>query len=146
MLGFSQGVPLLCCMHLDLSTPTADTVTWRDAVMTREYERMGMGSSDLKHRPWRISQCNDKYKYVLFPLPLFPPSSSLCLSHSLCSPLIQSCPYSLIANDCSPCRSRLCATYPKLLVVPSSISDDELSTAAKFRMSGRIPAIVWRCV
>ena len=34
--------------------------------MTREYERTGMGLSDgmgTKHRPWRITQCNDKYKY-----------------------------------------------------------------------------------
>ena len=35
-------------------------------MVTTEYERMGMGPSDrtgMKYRPWRITQCNDKYKY-----------------------------------------------------------------------------------
>jgi len=39
---------------------------------------------------------------------------------------------------------KLCSSYPPLLVVPSSISDDELLNAAKFRSSRRIPAITWR--
>ena len=43
-----------------------------------------------------------------------------------------------------PCS--VCGTYPKLLVVPHSVSDQELAEAAQFRMSGRIPVIVWRCV
>ena len=45
---------------------TADSQTWRDEVVNMEYERMGMGPSGgtgLEARPWRITQCNDKYKY-----------------------------------------------------------------------------------
>lgn len=51
------------------------------------------------------------------------------------------------ANICSsPSPCRLCATYPKLFVVPSSLSEEDIRSAAKFRALGRVPAIVWRCV
>ena len=39
---------------------------------------------------------------------------------------------------------RLCETYPKLLVVPKAMTDEELKVVSKFRSKGRIPAIVWR--
>ncbi|GLD91992.1 hypothetical protein PINS_up000525 [Pythium insidiosum] len=38
----------------------------------------------------------------------------------------------------------LCPTYPALLAVPSSVPDDVLAIAAKFRSKGRIPALSWR--
>ena len=41
---------------------------------------------------------------------------------------------------------RLCATYPKLFVVPAALSEEEIRSAARFRAMGRVPAIVWRCV
>ncbi|KAJ4805511.1 Myotubularin [Rhynchospora pubera] len=37
----------------------------------------------------------------------------------------------------------LCPTYPSVLVVPKSISDEELLQAASFRTSRRIPVISW---
>ena len=39
---------------------------------------------------------------------------------------------------------RLCATYPKLLIVPQCISDEELALVSRFRMLGRFPVVVWR--
>lgn len=39
---------------------------------------------------------------------------------------------------------KLCVSYPRLLLVPSCISDDLLQNIATFRSSRRIPAIVWR--
>ena len=39
---------------------------------------------------------------------------------------------------------RLCSTYPKTLVVPHYYHDDQLVKVAKFRKSGRVPAVVWR--
>eukprot|EP00960_Hanusia_phi_P047409 758388-Hanusia_phi.AAC.10 len=40
----------------------------------------------------------------------------------------------------------LCQTYTKLLVVPSSISDDELLASARFRQNNRFPIITWHNV
>jgi myotubularin-related protein 1/2 len=37
----------------------------------------------------------------------------------------------------------LCMTYPSQLLVPSSITDAELQTAAAFRGRGRIPVVTW---
>lgn len=39
---------------------------------------------------------------------------------------------------------RFCASYPKYLIVPSSISDNVLKHAGKFRSKQRIPAIVYK--
>lgn len=49
----------------------------------------------------------------------------------------------------------ICATYPQLLVVPSSMSDTEIANVAEFRSKGRLPiccfvhprnqASLWRC-
>ena len=39
---------------------------------------------------------------------------------------------------------RVCPTYPKVFVVPHSIVDEELRLVADFRMSGRVPTVVWR--
>jgi len=38
---------------------------------------------------------------------------------------------------------KLCSTYPREFVVPSSISDEDLESIAKFRSRGRIPVLVW---
>ncbi|CAM4805224.1 unnamed protein product [Rotaria magnacalcarata] len=38
----------------------------------------------------------------------------------------------------------LCPSYPKYCVVPSTIIDEEISEAAKFRSCRRFPTIVWR--
>lgn len=38
----------------------------------------------------------------------------------------------------------LCPTYPPLLIIPSSISDDEVQQAAAFRSRGRFPVMSWR--
>jgi hypothetical protein len=38
----------------------------------------------------------------------------------------------------------LCDTYPKLLVVPASISDAILRSASNFRSRNRLPAVTWR--
>ena len=37
----------------------------------------------------------------------------------------------------------ICSSYPKLLFVPASITDQELREIAQFRSKGRIPSIVW---
>ncbi len=39
---------------------------------------------------------------------------------------------------------QLCPSYPFLLVVPSSCSDDVLRGCARYRSSGRFPALTWR--
>jgi len=41
---------------------------------------------------------------------------------------------------------KLCPTYPRYLVVPSTISDEDLFSIAKFRSRGRIPVLIWRDV
>jgi len=41
---------------------------------------------------------------------------------------------------------RLCSSYPKLLIVPKCCTYDQLRKIAKFRKSGRLPAVVWRLV
>ncbi|KAL3687052.1 hypothetical protein R1sor_013361 [Riccia sorocarpa] len=38
----------------------------------------------------------------------------------------------------------LCTTYPSRLIVPSSVSDEEITQASVFRGRGRIPALCWR--
>eukprot|EP01114_Cavostelium_apophysatum_P024511 TRINITY_DN9616_c0_g1_i1.p1 TRINITY_DN9616_c0_g1~~TRINITY_DN9616_c0_g1_i1.p1 ORF type:complete len:619 (+),score=165.04 TRINITY_DN9616_c0_g1_i1:39-1895(+) len=38
----------------------------------------------------------------------------------------------------------LCDTYPRVLVVPSSISDETLEKVAEFRSKGRIPILCWK--
>lgn len=38
----------------------------------------------------------------------------------------------------------LCPSYPKHIIVPTSISDENLKVLAYFRYSKRIPAVVWR--
>ena len=38
----------------------------------------------------------------------------------------------------------ICATYPRLLVVPAATSDDDLRKVAVFRSKGRLPAVVYR--
>ncbi|KDR18504.1 myotubularin-related protein 3-like isoform X3 [Zootermopsis nevadensis] len=39
---------------------------------------------------------------------------------------------------------RLCASYPRLLLVPACITDETLETAAHYRSAQRVPAVVWR--
>lgn len=39
---------------------------------------------------------------------------------------------------------RICPSYPPQLLVPACISDEKLEAVAKFRISRRIPAVVWR--
>lgn len=39
---------------------------------------------------------------------------------------------------------RVCPTYPKVFVVPRSVVDEEVKLVANFRMSGRVPTVVWR--
>jgi myotubularin-related protein 1/2 len=38
---------------------------------------------------------------------------------------------------------KLCSTYPKFIVVPRLITDDEVRLIAKFRSKGRMPAVVY---
>ena len=38
----------------------------------------------------------------------------------------------------------LCQTYPRFLVVPRSLTDDDLVTAAKFRSARRLPILCWK--
>ncbi|RXG58288.1 Myotubularin-related protein 4 [Armadillidium vulgare] len=45
-----------------------------------------------------------------------------------------------LAND----NYQLCPSYPRRIIVPSSISDKILEEVARFRSSRRIPAVVWR--
>eukprot|EP01035_Chromulina_nebulosa_P018155 gene18155-23809_t len=40
-------------------------------------------------------------------------------------------------------RYELCPTYPKLLIVPKDISDDDLSSGSSFRSKNRMPTLVW---
>lgn len=40
-------------------------------------------------------------------------------------------------------RYELCDTYPSVLVVPSTASDDDLKSVASFRSRGRIPVLSW---
>jgi hypothetical protein len=38
---------------------------------------------------------------------------------------------------------RVCNTYPKMLVVPGRISDEELALASNFRSGHRLPVMCW---
>ena len=38
----------------------------------------------------------------------------------------------------------VCATYPEYLIVPKSISDEQLKKIAAFRSSKRFPTVMWR--
>ncbi|GAB5364173.1 hypothetical protein AAMO2058_000946200 [Amorphochlora amoebiformis] len=40
---------------------------------------------------------------------------------------------------------KMCSSYPKIFMVPSTISDEDLHSIAKFRSRGRIPVLTWRC-
>lgn len=42
------------------------------------------------------------------------------------------------------CDYKFCPTYPKELLVPALIADDDLKQVASFRSSRRIPVVVWR--
>lgn len=42
------------------------------------------------------------------------------------------------------CQYQLCPSYPFLMVLPSQISDATLQGCAKYRSSGRFPALTWR--
>uniref|UniRef100_F1KTD4 phosphatidylinositol-3,5-bisphosphate 3-phosphatase n=1 Tax=Ascaris suum TaxID=6253 RepID=F1KTD4_ASCSU len=39
----------------------------------------------------------------------------------------------------------LCETYPQKVIVPKSLSDEELRAASEGRFLNRFPAVVWRC-
>uniref|UniRef100_A0A915IA29 Myotubularin phosphatase domain-containing protein n=1 Tax=Romanomermis culicivorax TaxID=13658 RepID=A0A915IA29_ROMCU len=39
---------------------------------------------------------------------------------------------------------RLCSTYPKFWIVPASLTDDQLESAARYRSRRRTAAVVWR--
>ena len=41
---------------------------------------------------------------------------------------------------------RLCSSYPKVFIVPQSVTDSNLLQVSKFRSLSRIPAVVWRSV
>ena len=41
-------------------------------------------------------------------------------------------------------KYELCPTYPRLLVVPNSVSDEDILSAAKFRSSRRLPVLCWK--
>ncbi|PRP86422.1 myotubularin-related protein 2 [Planoprotostelium fungivorum] len=42
------------------------------------------------------------------------------------------------------CEYRLCKTYPEQLVIPSSVTIEDVKKVANFRSLGRIPALTWR--
>ena len=42
--------------------------------------------------------------------------------------------------------SRLCSSYPELLLVPAWVTDKELENVAAFRSWKRFPVVVYRCV
>eukprot|EP00117_Sycon_ciliatum_P046111 scpid21092/ scgid33068/ Myotubularin-related protein 3; FYVE domain-containing dual specificity protein phosphatase 1; Zinc finger FYVE domain-containing protein 10 len=46
-------------------------------------------------------------------------------------------------TDCN-IEFRVCPTYPQLSIVPASMKEDNVRTAAKFRILSRFPAVVWR--
>ena len=52
----------------------------------------------------------------------------------------------LIQYSCWSLFHRLCSTYPTTLMTPQHYHDDQLKKVAKFRKSGRVPAVVWRSV
>lgn len=39
---------------------------------------------------------------------------------------------------------KVCSSYPRYLIVPTSVPDQDLETVASFRYSRRIPTVVWR--
>uniref|UniRef100_A0A914RG95 Myotubularin phosphatase domain-containing protein n=1 Tax=Parascaris equorum TaxID=6256 RepID=A0A914RG95_PAREQ len=40
---------------------------------------------------------------------------------------------------------QLCETYPQKVIVPKSLTDEELRAASEGRFLNRFPAVVWRC-
>lgn len=38
----------------------------------------------------------------------------------------------------------VCSTYPEYVIVPKSISDEQLKKISAFRSSKRFPSVVWR--
>ncbi|VDO13920.1 unnamed protein product [Brugia timori] len=53
---------------------------------------------------------------------------------------MQKATYNIATNDIF---FRLCATYPKSVIVPKDITDDELRRACAARNNARFPAAVW---
>ncbi|KAH7960643.1 hypothetical protein HPB49_022002 [Dermacentor silvarum] len=41
-------------------------------------------------------------------------------------------------------KFKFCSSYPRYLIVPTSVPDQDLETVASFRYSRRIPTVVWR--
>ncbi|KAL1414329.1 hypothetical protein MTO96_007572 [Rhipicephalus appendiculatus] len=41
-------------------------------------------------------------------------------------------------------KFKFCSSYPRYLIVPASVPDQDLETVASFRYSRRIPTVVWR--
>ena len=62
--------------------------------------------------------------------------------HCTLNLIITPCPNHNKCCTCGVCR--MCSSYPKLLIVPRSVTDGELEEVAKFRVNGRIPVVVWR--
>jgi len=40
-------------------------------------------------------------------------------------------------------KYEICKSYPSFLIVPASITNEDIKEVAKFRNKGRIPAVVW---
>jgi hypothetical protein len=49
----------------------------------------------------------------------------------------------ITSTQCECCCS-LCSSYPRHLIVPTSITDTQLKSSADFRLLKRMPVCVWR--
>ena len=104
----------LCAFSYQPQEPEKDLDSWSVYDARREYKRMGIGGEKAADNGWRISNLNSDY--------------SVRSVHPDLSDML---------------TSQFSPTYPKFLVVPSSISDNTLRFAVKFRSKARLPVLTY---
>ena len=104
----------LCAFSYQPQQPEKDLNSWLIYDARREFKRMGIGGEKAVNNGWRISNLNSDYSVGSGNLDLL----------------------KMLTSQFSP-------TYPKILVVPSSISDNTLKFAVKFRSKARLPVLTY---
>ncbi|MCP9258656.1 Myotubularin-related protein 3 [Dirofilaria immitis] len=89
-------------------------------------------------RSWRVSEANTDYSYMVFVE--LGPEMRITEQLKAESTWMYGFFYSQQLEF-----FRLCATYPKSVIVPRDITDDELRRACAARNNARFPAAVWCC-
>lgn len=70
---------------------------------------------------------------------MFPPHVSSCLSHTSRVTYTSRADRETHVNT----NYELCGSYPSLLIVPASVTDDEILAVSQFRSEQRVPVLCW---